>query len=192
MTPVIRCILLQGIPGSGKSTLAEKLKMEADQNPNNKTIIYCVTDYFYRNGTYQFNRHKLSEFYSLCMMRFAVDTTSFLLNRAEGQTLTVIVDNQNIGHYAIRPYFHWMKSLQISNQKVPMSFELIEPETYWRYNPEECVRKSKHDTTHEICQQALLELKKFKNFELPDKTIVNQYDQYTLRRSPRYGDSKTN
>lgn len=191
MTPVVTCTLLQGIPGSGKSTLAAEMVKNDAQNPNMVTKVYCVTDYFYRNGIYTFNRYKLSEYYSHCMMLFAADSALFLRDRKENESFHAIVDNMNISHFAIRPYFDWMKKLQGMYQKLPMHFELVEPNTDWKYNPEECSRKSRHSATQEVCQQAYLDLFKAKNFETSEGTVVNQYLQYTLNRNTRNANTKT-
>ena len=192
MTPVLTCTLLQGIPGSGKSTLAAEMVKNDAQNPQIITKVYCVTDYFYRNGVYTFNRYKLSEYYSHCMMLYAADSVLFLRDRQEGQSFHAIVDNMNISHFAIRPYFEWTRKLQSMYQKLPMHFELVEPNTDWKYNPEECARKSRHSATQEVCQQAYLEMFKAKNFETADKLVVNQYDNYVLHRNTRHAHSKAN
>ena len=191
MTPALTCTLLQGIPGSGKSTLAAEMVKSDSQNPNIITKVYCVTDYFYRNGVYTFNRFKLSEYYSHCMMLYAADSVLFLRDRQENQVFHAIVDNMNISHFAIRPYFEWTKKLQGMYQKLPMHFEIVEPNTDWKYNPEECSRRSRHQATHEICQQAFLELHKAKHFQVASGDVVNQYLQYTLQRTPRNANPKT-
>lgn len=188
---VIDCILMQGIPGSGKTTLAKQL---VEQSSADLKVILCAADYFYVNGVYQFNKYKLSEYYSRVMMEFAALTARFIdaYNMGDDKrSLLVIIDNVNIAPYAIKPYFSWISQLQRQNPKTFMDFKLMEPDTPWKYDPEECVRRSIHAPTVHACQEHLMELLRHKNWELPEGRKVNQYDQYTLRK-PRNGSNQAN
>lgn len=186
----LECIMMQGIPGSGKSTLAAELMIQSDATTKR---IYCATDYFYRNGVYTFNRHKLSEYYSKCMMEFAADTALFMasLQQRPGATMFVVVDNVNISHYAIQPYFSWMQQLQRSHPKVSMDFRIVEPNTPWKYDADQCHQKSIHNVTQFTCNEQLMELLRCKNWELQDGKTVDQYERYSLQRKPAHGNPKT-
>lgn len=189
--PVIDCVLMQGIPGSGKTTLARKL---VEQSTADLKEVFCAADYFYVNGVYQFNKFKLSEYYSRVMMEFAALTARFIdaYNMgSEKRSLLVIIDNVNIAPYAIKPYFSWISQLQRQNPKTYMDFKLMEPDTSWKYDPEECARRSEHSPTVHACQEHLLELLRHQKWELPDGKQINQYSQYILRK-PRNGNNQAN
>ena len=86
---------MRGLPGSGKSTLVKILsKVYKGQKPK-----VCSADHYFINesGDYEFNPAFLKDAHESSQDKMK----SFV---QEGQPL-VIVDNTNVEHWEMRPYF---------------------------------------------------------------------------------------
>ncbi|MBE0363980.1 hypothetical protein PULV_a1516 [Pseudoalteromonas ulvae UL12] len=88
--------ILRGLPGSGKSFYAEQLTDELVKGDENQFLICSTDDYFYQEGSYQFDKFKLPEYHSLNLARFI---------RGLAQEIPlVILDNTNIKKWEFLPY----------------------------------------------------------------------------------------
>ncbi|QTH71679.1 AAA family ATPase [Pseudoalteromonas xiamenensis] len=92
-----QAFILRGLPGSGKSHYAFSLAEELVGGDETRYVICSTDDYFLQtDGSYQFDKTKLSEFHNLNLARF-------INSLAEGIEL-VIVDNTNIRRWEYVAY----------------------------------------------------------------------------------------
>uniref|UniRef100_A0A3Q1FF34 NEDD4 binding protein 2 n=1 Tax=Acanthochromis polyacanthus TaxID=80966 RepID=A0A3Q1FF34_9TELE len=84
-------VLLRGAPGSGKSTLARAL---LEHNPGG--VILSTDDYYYHNGTYQFDPTTLGEAHEWNHKRAK--------EAFKKGTKPIIIDNTNMQSWEMRPY----------------------------------------------------------------------------------------
>lgn len=120
---MLTMILMRGLPGSGKSTLAKKLAKEFN------AVIVSADDWFRsEDGQYIWDPSELRNAHKACKIR--VDD---LLSAG----VNVIVDNTNISEWEMAPY--WGIA-----QLYAAHTETREPETPWRYDPEECAKRTIH------------------------------------------------
>ncbi len=120
-----KLIILRGLPSSGKSTLAKKLHDECVGEASINS-----TDFFFMvSGEYKFNFQNLGKYHKQNLANTIRDMT-------DGIDL-VIVDNTNTTWEEIKPY---AKAALLLNYEI----EIVEPDTPWKYNVEECVRRNTH------------------------------------------------
>ncbi|XP_043918864.1 NEDD4-binding protein 2 [Protopterus annectens] len=122
-------ILMRGVPGSGKSTLARTL---LEHNPDG--IILSTDDYFSKDGKYVFDNNLLSE---------AHDWNRKRANEAFMKKISpIIIDNTNIQGWEMKPYV----SMAIADR-----YRIVfrEPDTWWKYKPQELERRNIHGVTRE-------------------------------------------
>ncbi|MFC3031331.1 AAA family ATPase [Pseudoalteromonas fenneropenaei] len=92
-----QAFILRGLPGSGKSHYAISLAEEMVGADETRYVICSTDDYFYHSdGSYTFDKHKLSEFHNLNLARF-------INALGEGIEL-VILDNTNIRRWEFVAY----------------------------------------------------------------------------------------
>lgn len=127
------CILMRGVSGSGKSFLAHQLKSK-----NQDSVIVSADDYFKENGG--FNWKKLGEAHKACqeLFRCAIDN----------KTALVIVDNTNVDVKDMVPYYTYAKAANYD-------ILLLEPETSWKYNAEECSKRTQHEVPLKTIKKTL-------------------------------------
>ena len=105
--------IMRGLPGSGKSTLVKIVsKVYKGQNPK-----VCSADHYFINesGDYVFNPAFLKDAHKSSQDKMK----SFV---KDGQPL-VIVDNTNVEHWEMRPYFMvWIAHAQCGNFRIFLSF----------------------------------------------------------------------
>lgn len=136
-----KLIILRGIPSSGKSTTA---KLLSDANPYNDTKISSTDDFFMsynikdKYWEYKFDGSKLNEYH-----KYNLQNTIYSMCLGYSQ---VIVDNTNIRFVDFKLYV-------LAAIIIGYEIELIEPETEWRYNVEECYRRNKHGVPLENIQK---------------------------------------
>lgn len=79
-------VVLRGLPGSGKSTLAKELAGK------HAAVVLSTDDYFYINGKYCFDPHRLGEYHHNNYLR---------AKKAMDEGKNIILDNTNVlkSHY---------------------------------------------------------------------------------------------
>lgn len=90
-------VAMRAIPGSGKSSLAKQILSKA--NAEGKTAIICsADDFFYGlgNGTYAFDRTKISDAHKYCFKKF--------MKAVADDIDLIIIDNTNLSAWEISPY----------------------------------------------------------------------------------------
>ena len=118
-----KLVLIRGLCGSGKTTLAEKLAKE------NNGVCVSADDFFTIDGSYKFSFNLIRAAHQYCL-----GTAFYNLYRGNN----VYVHNTFTQQWEIEPY-------------VDMAFtqgyewELIESTTKWKYDVEECAKKTVHN-----------------------------------------------
>lgn len=143
-----KLLLCRGLPGSGKSTVAS---LSYVQDLHYRSVIHSTDDFYMRWITitnpddtssyewkYIFDGSKLREYHfrNLCA---AIESMTHGIN-------LVIVDNTNTT-------FDEMKKYCIAAIILGYEIQLIEPETEWRYDVEECYKRNKHGVPLENIQK---------------------------------------
>lgn len=128
-----RLIFTRGFPGSGKSTLAKELALKFNGT------IYSTDEYHMRyitgkypnNGVwkYIFQPDKLHQYHQ--------QNISAASNAMCCGAEAVIIDNTNIRFEEMKPYI-------LTGFVFNYTVEMIEPDTSWRYDIEECTKKNTH------------------------------------------------
>lgn len=127
-----KLILIRGIPGSGKSTLAEKLAKEIED-----CVIVEADDFFTLDGEYKFNFGLIKAAHQYCFGKA-------FYNLYRGKN--VIVSNTFTQKWEIAPY---VETAFMSN----FEWEIVEPKTKWKSNPNECAEKNVHGLQEAIIQK---------------------------------------
>ncbi|XP_063161774.1 NEDD4-binding protein 2-like 2 isoform X2 [Candoia aspera] len=131
-----RLLILRGLPGSGKTTLSHIL---LGQSCNG--IVFSTDDYFHQiNGCWAYNVSQLGAAHEWNQNRAkeAMD-----LGRSP-----IIIDNTNTQAWEMKPY---VKAALEKGYHV----EFHEPETWWKFNPEELEKRNKHGVSREKIVQML-------------------------------------
>jgi predicted kinase len=124
-------IIVRGLPGSGKSSIATNLGVPANN-------IFSVDDYWLRpDGTYDFNYDYVAKSYQWNHQRVSATMASKVLDTKT----TLVVDNVNITFDEILPYVE-------AAQVYKYSIKLLEPQTEWRYDVEECYKNNTHSVPY--------------------------------------------
>uniref|UniRef100_A0A3P8TUS1 NEDD4 binding protein 2 n=1 Tax=Amphiprion percula TaxID=161767 RepID=A0A3P8TUS1_AMPPE len=128
-------VLLRGAPGSGKSTMARAL---LEHNPGG--VILSTDDYYYRNGTYQFDPTTLGEAHEWNHKRAK---EAFMRG-----TKPIIIDNTNMQGWEMRPYVA---------QALKHGYKVLfrEPDTWWKNKPKELERRTTHNIPVEKIRRML-------------------------------------
>nr|XP_060626834.1 NEDD4-binding protein 2-like 1 [Anolis sagrei ordinatus] len=126
--------LLRGLPGSGKSTLARQLKHEFPS-----AVIFSTDDYFFtEDGTYEFDSYALEDAHKWNQKRAR--------KAMKNGKSPVIIDNTNIHAWEMKPYVIMARE---------NNYEVIfrEPDTRWKFNVRELVRRNSHGVPRETIQR---------------------------------------
>jgi len=153
-----KVIFTVGLPGSGKTTLAEKLKKE--HLGNSLTCeIFTTDDFFVKDGQYQWKFDYLTAAHEWNFGRFA-------LAMFNGMNV-LIVGNCNLNAWTLYKYVE----LAIKNG---YEFELIEPKTKWRNDPEECAKRNSHNVPLATIQRMFDKRESLKDME---KDLEKKFDK---------------
>ncbi|XP_007105513.2 NEDD4-binding protein 2-like 2 isoform X1 [Physeter macrocephalus] len=128
-------ILLRGLPGSGKTTLSRILLGQSRDG-----IVFSTDDYFHHQDGYRYNVNQLGD---------AHDWNQNRAKQAINQGRSpVIIDNTNTQAWEMKPYVEMAigKGYRI---------EFHEPETWWKFDPEELEKRNKHGVSRKKIAQML-------------------------------------
>lgn len=147
----MKIIILRGIPSSGKSTLAKELSEKYD-------ALICSADdfcYWWGKGIYYWTSGNVSFSHQECQNKFAACIKA-------GKN--VIVDNTNVKHKDMKYYLDLasFRAKELGDTEI----YVLEPDTDWRYDVDECFRRNAHNVPKETIQRmldSLLESKKQDN-----------------------------
>ena len=158
-------VVLRGLPGSGKSTVGRKIAQ-------NRGRIFSTDDFFLQSsGRYIFEPYRLGEAHQWNQNR---------CRRAVLEEVTpIIVDNTNLKKWEMEVYIHMALD---ANYHI----EIIEPDTYWRYDPYELAKRNEHG----VQQNKIIEmLNKFeKNITVRD--FVSPYNKNSNMKSAKNHNQK--
>lgn len=132
--------LMHGLPGSGKSYLALQIADEL------RTVysILSTDNYWNRpDGRYDWNPKLLKEAHEWNQKQFGYTLINALWNDRD-----IIVDNTNITNKECQPY---IESAIAKQYKV----WLVEPNTTWQFNAEECALRNSHEVPLESIRRML-------------------------------------
>ncbi|XP_074842436.1 NEDD4-binding protein 2-like 2 isoform X2 [Carettochelys insculpta] len=128
-------LILRGLPGSGKTTLSRILH---GQNPDG--VVFSTDDYFRQQDGYTYNVAQLGDAHNWNQKRAkqAMD---------QGRS-PVIIDNTNTQAWEMKPY---VETALGKGYRV----EFHEPDTWWKFDPEELEKRNKHGVSREKIAQML-------------------------------------
>lgn len=135
-----KMIIVRGLPGSGKSSLAYTLWCRFENAYLNyrgkKAVILSTDEVVTASDVYLWSPRTIA--------------ASHKMNQEKCRTacergLNVIVDNTNITLKEMQPYIDIAEEFNYE-------FKIKEPDTWWRYNIEECHRRNGHDVPLEVVQ----------------------------------------
>ena len=143
-------ILTRGIPGSGKSFLAKQTKEKYEQD-GHTCVIFSTDDYWYvdEDHPYEFDISKIGAAHKWNQKR----TKQALANCVN----VVIVDNTNTTWKEIKKY----AEMGVTHG---YEIEILEPNTAWAKNVDECFQRNSHGVPKEVIQKML--------DRLQDKAII--------------------
>ena len=136
--------ILRGCPGSGKSTLARELRGEEGQ-------VFSTDEYFVRSdGEYVFDPKKVAVYHKRNHEK-AREAIS------EGVS-PVVIDNTNTTAWEMRPYVE-------TGFRHGYRVQFVEPDTPWRYDPEQLTRRNSHGVPLESIKRMLKRFQKHPTVE---------------------------
>ncbi|KAF4788053.1 hypothetical protein TURU_164176 [Turdus rufiventris] len=128
-------LILRGLPGSGKSTLSRILLGQSCDG-----IVLSTDDYFRQHYGYTYNAAQLGDAHEWNQKRAK--------QAMEQGKSPVIIDNTNTQAWEMKPY------VEVALEK-GYRVEFHEPNTWWKFDPEELEKRNKHGVTREKIAQML-------------------------------------
>ncbi|XP_037983545.1 uncharacterized protein LOC119697190 isoform X2 [Motacilla alba alba] len=128
-------LILRGLPGSGKSTLSRVLLGQSCDG-----IVLSTDDYFRQQYGYTYNAAQLGDAHEWNRKRAK--------QAMEQGKSPVIIDNTNTQAWEMKPY------VEVALEK-GYRVEFHEPDTWWKFDPEELEKRNKHGVTREKIAQML-------------------------------------
>lgn len=138
-----KLIILRSLPGGGKSTLTKQLVSKYEEQ-GCCVKVHSTDDYHFR-----FNNDKwVYEFDKENLYRYHKRNQTAVATSMDGEFDVIIVDNTNITFSEIKPYV-------ILAILFDYEIELIEPDTPWKFDVEECVKHTIHGVPLENIKRML-------------------------------------
>ncbi|XP_039574171.1 NEDD4-binding protein 2-like 2 isoform X4 [Passer montanus] len=128
-------LILRGLPGSGKSTLSRVLLGQSCDG-----VVLSTDDYFRQQHGYTYNAAQLGDAHEWNRKRAK--------QAMEQGKSPVIIDNTNTQAWEMKPY------VEVALEK-GYRVEFHEPDTWWKFDPEELEKRNKHGVTREKIAQML-------------------------------------
>ncbi|XP_054066119.1 uncharacterized protein LOC128913098 isoform X2 [Rissa tridactyla] len=128
-------LILRGLPGSGKSTLSRILLGQSRDG-----MVFSTDDYFRQQDGYTYNAAQLGDAHEWNQKRAK--------QAMEQGKSPVIIDNTNTQAWEMKPY------VEVALEK-GYRVEFHEPDTWWKFDPEELEKRNKHGVTREKIAQML-------------------------------------
>jgi len=144
-----RLILMHGLPGSGKSTLANEILK--NEGPG---VILSTDDLFMDrdNKEYLWSRGALNKAHFLNQLKCRA--------AMEKNIPLIIIDNTNLTWKEISEYTYHNHS-----QQDKYLIEIREPNTYWKYNVDECAQRNSHAVPKATIKKMLERKQDFKHLQ---------------------------
>lgn len=146
-----KLILVRGIPGSGKTTLAQKIAKE------NNAVLISADDFFNKDGEYKWDYKFISGAHKWCFGQVAFELFN---NRS------VIVHNTFTQKWEMEQYIDFAHSIGVE-------WEILEPNTKWKFDVEECAKRNTHGVSESAIQKMLDRWEKTKD-------ILEQFEKYKV------------
>ncbi|XP_077029921.1 NEDD4-binding protein 2-like 2 isoform X1 [Agelaius phoeniceus] len=128
-------LILRGLPGSGKSTLSRVLLGQSCDG-----VVLSTDDYFRQQYGYTYNAAHLGDAHEWNRKRAK--------QAMEQGKSPVIIDNTNTQAWEMKPY------VEVALEK-GYRVEFHEPDTWWKFDPDELEKRNKHGVTREKIAQML-------------------------------------
>ncbi|XP_065534483.1 NEDD4-binding protein 2-like 2 [Lathamus discolor] len=128
-------LILRGLPGSGKTTLSHVLLGQSRDG-----TVFSTDDYFRQQSGYTYNAAQLGDAHNWNQKRAK--------QAMEQGKSPVIIDNTNTQAWEMKPY---VEAALEKGYRV----EFHEPDTWWKFDPEELEKRNKHGVTREKIAQML-------------------------------------
>ncbi len=173
--------IMRGLQGSGKSTLAKKIASKSLDS-----VVCSADDYFYKDGKYEWKASEMKEAHEYCFNKFktALDQESPI----------VVIDNTNIKWKHFRPYIQYVWDYHNNNNiynvraidfKYQYKVKLIEPKTWWKFNPYQLYKKNTHGVPIETIERNIKNWDNIIYFNRKKWGFMGFYQVFIPQRLPR-------
>lgn len=136
----ISVIIVKGLPGAGKSTLV-------NQYDPSTSVVCSADNYWIRpDGIYDWNPKYLKNAHDWCKEEFK-NAISWCKLGGSDIYYKVIVDNTNTTWREVEFYADYALQRGVTDIRV------VEPQTSWRYDVEECFKRNTHNVPKESIQK---------------------------------------
>lgn len=133
----MKLIIIRGPSGSGKSTLARKL-LGSEFSSAPELRCFEADQFFYRNGTYEFDASKLGQAHTDCQSR--------LRAAMEKGEETLVVSNTSMSKWELNPYLQLAKEL---------GYEVVVYRIPGPWDTKLFASRNAHGVTEEIVQKQI-------------------------------------
>jgi predicted kinase len=124
--------IIRGLSGSGKSTLANELGKEG--------VVISSDDYFMEDGEYKWDPEKLKEAHGWSLGK--------VKEAMQKGISPIVLDNTHVQAWEMKP------AVELALE-YDYNIEFSEPNTPWKFNPEELAKRNKHGVPQEKIEEKL-------------------------------------